>query len=335
MTGISKHLEYAANRCFKDRDIGVIATDPRFLILRLSTDGLKSIVIAAHAPHRGTKASDIELWWNTLETRIPSKYAPWPRILLTDANAHVGAEPCECIGSHQSQEMDDKDAAFSKFIQSQGLWLPSTFAHIQDGAGETWWHTNGNAHRLDYVALPTQWQPRAIRAWVPDDIEVAIQKEDHRPAMVDITFDTTETHGKRPQATKIIVKNEAPIWELQIQASIPWHVDVHTHAAALQDYIGTATKSYHTKPTQQPIKPTMTPATWDLVCLKRDARTHLHDLRQQQRQVYLSLFFQAWQEAISPDQLVEYDRLIVDADGPSMGEFPCSWQADLAGNPSG
>ena len=315
MIGISKKLAYADGSYFHDTDIGLVEAAPRFLILRLSTPGLKCIIVAAHAPHRGSHESEIAVWWENLAKAIPNKFDSWPRILLADANAHVGAEPCDQIGDHQCQDMDEKDAHFSEFIREQGLWLPSTFVNIQSGDGDTWTHSGGKTHRLDYVALPTAWSPITATAWVPADFEVAIQKEDHKPAMVTLEFDYTITDGKSTSKTnKINLANDTYIWDLHATTQIPWTTDVHTHAALLQTHIYDTVCPYRVPTVKKQIKPTMTTATWDLVCQKRDARQHLHELRQQQRKIYLTLYFRTWQGAVSSQQLTDFDRMIADMD---------------------
>ena len=77
---------------FRQEHFSVIATDPRFLVIRVRSPILKCIVIAAHAPHTGADEKDIISWWERLHSQIPSRYRDWPRILLADANLmHVSA----------------------------------------------------------------------------------------------------------------------------------------------------------------------------------------------------------------------------------------------------
>ena len=50
----------------QQRDVAVISTDPRHLILRLRTTLCKCILIAGHAPHSGATSEEISQWWSAL-----------------------------------------------------------------------------------------------------------------------------------------------------------------------------------------------------------------------------------------------------------------------------
>eukprot|EP00435_Cladocopium_sp_Y103_P013768 s4354_g3.t1 len=76
--------------CFDESHFSVIATDPRYLLLRVHNALIKCILIAAHGPHRGYSIEAIDQWWSALGDAIPAQYALWDRILLTDASG----SPC-------------------------------------------------------------------------------------------------------------------------------------------------------------------------------------------------------------------------------------------------
>ena len=132
------------------------ASDPRFLVLRLKTVLFQVIIIFAHAPHTGAADAVVTAWWREVADVIPERYNMWPHILLVDANARVGTEPCHHIGLHQAEPSNGKDDGFTQFVRTQGLFLPATFSSCHDGAGGTWLHPQGTVCRNDYIGLPIE-----------------------------------------------------------------------------------------------------------------------------------------------------------------------------------
>ena len=314
MVGISKKLEYASGRCFQDEHVSFIAGTPRSLILRVRAPGVKHILIAAHAPHRGNSADEILAWWQTLSQEVPAKYDGWPRVLLCDANAHVGDEPCQQIGSHQPQTSDDKDHGFAEFVRSQGLWLPATFEQAHNGPGDTWRHSSGTWHRLDYVGIPTCWTPRAITSWIPSELDVSLQHEDHLPVAVDLHFDTNFSEGHAAKRQPKLHTVELSPDCLQQVPKLPWHLDVHSHTAQLQHHIVAAVRPAARQTPKRPRKPTMTAPTWNLVLAKREARNYLHDARINQRRILLTMVFRAWDNALNEEYSMEFEGLLRESD---------------------
>ena len=169
---------------FKEEQIRYVARAPRLLIVTVKNPLLKCLVIAAHAPHTGASAQEVDKFWREVGASIPRGYQDWDKVLLTDANAHLGSILTDAVGGHQSEMEDDKSTYFHSFLVEHGLWLPSTFEHSQVGDGGTWW--NGRSKRWqrnDYVAIPTNWRG-VCTAQVNEDIDLSIFKEDHRVAQL-------------------------------------------------------------------------------------------------------------------------------------------------------
>ena len=282
----------------QQRDVAVISTDPRHLILRLRTTLCKCILIAGHAPHSGATSEEISQWWSALAGQIPSKYRTWPRILLVDANARVGSEPCPHIGDHQAERGTGKEEGFEQFVREQGLFLPSTSSHFQEGDGMTWRHSNGSWHRDDFIGLPMTWQYASCRAWVSLDVDVGLVKEDHRVPMVQfscsmpITTPTRVKHIRKLQTTHV----EAAILDA-IQRP-DWTCDVHTHARQLQEGLVDALYETSLHPVDRPHKIAMSADTWELVCQKRDTRRKLAELNQTQARTEMAAWFACWRHAM-------------------------------------
>ena len=105
---------------FGQEDAVVVASAPRYLILRLKTSLFKAIAIAGHAPHSGATDAEIVIWWETLASTIPDRYAMWPRILLVDANARIGGEPCNILGHTKPRSTLGKRMDLSSLCDRRG-----------------------------------------------------------------------------------------------------------------------------------------------------------------------------------------------------------------------
>ena len=275
-------------------DVAVIAADPRFLILRLKTFLFHAIVISAHAPHTGVADAEVAAWWQKLVDALPGRYNRWPRILLADANARIGMEPCHHIGPHQAEASNGKEKGFTQFVRSQGLFLPATFSSCHDGPGGTWLHSKGTWCRNDYIGLPGEWHYDSCRSWVSDDFEVGLAKEDHKAAIV---LFTRQSHphgaGRKLKPLKLRLSDIDPGAFPRLDP-YSWHLDVHSHAQQLQSDL--IAKLWHARapPIRKPLKATMTDTTWSLVGQKRQARQHLQRHSCTQRRTLLAAWFACW-----------------------------------------
>ena len=282
----------------QQNDVAVVSAEPRHLILRVKTSICKCILVAGHAPHSGATSDEIAQWWRDLAATIPCKYKTWQRILLVDANARVGNEPCQQIGGHQAEGSNGKADSFEYFVREQGLFLPSTFAHFQEGDGMTWRHANGSWHRNDFIGLPMSWSYASCRAWVSLDVDVGLAKEDHRVPMVQFTCSMPVLSQSGPRRP---FKLNIPSVEPEVVAALPrpdWLCDVHTHARQLQTSLVDALAGSSVDLPGRPQKVTMSADTWDLVCMKRAKRSELAEFNQAQRHTALAAWFACWRHAM-------------------------------------
>ena len=299
---------------FSQEHVAVVATAPRYLILRLKTPLFRAILIAAHAPHSGATETEIGLWWDQITNMLPDRFAMWPRILLIDANARVGNEPCSHIGPHQAEKSNGKEEGFVHFVRSQGMFLPATFGRCQVGPGSTWRHSNGSWCRNDFVGLPIDWHYESCQAWVSMDIDVGIVKEDHRAAVVRITRQVAiadRTHSRKSFKLSLEAIQHLP---MPCLSPCDWSLDVHTHASKLQDDVIDWFWKMQTKKPRKPLKTTMSAESWDLVQQKREARNTLAQHGQLQKNTLLAAWFACWKIAASdseaPELFCEFDRLL-------------------------
>ena len=145
MVGFARTLPYASSPCgpqkvyFQDQDFSIVYADPRALIIRLASDCLRALIVAAHAPHSGNSDEQLAEWWEQLSPAIPAAYRDWTVTLLVDANTML-ALICACTLEIHMREADH----FADFIRKHEIWLPATFDAFRTGPGETWFHPNGH-----------------------------------------------------------------------------------------------------------------------------------------------------------------------------------------------
>eukprot|EP00435_Cladocopium_sp_Y103_P074137 s70_g47.t1 len=333
MMGFAKNQPYASSvlpdshrpthHYFQEGHFAILGFDPRYLIVKVAAPHLRIVVAAIHAPHTGNEAELIDEWWETLHLAIPLRYRSWPLVLLCDANASVGAETSVHVGDFQASRADEKASGFLEFLAKHDLWLPATFEEHQCGPGETWSHSTGSRRRLDYVALPRVWQVRTCQAWVSSTIDVSILRPDHAAACAEVRFDSTtsEASSLRPRSTLNHLDCAQISWD-SLGDSTPWHQDVHSHLAGLQDKLVNHLQRQCPRPARRPVKQTMSPSTWELVCTKRAWKQTWFEYRRLQRRSVLEQIFCSWRDQRACS-LPEYDRLHTMQDGLIAGAM---WQ---------
>eukprot|EP00435_Cladocopium_sp_Y103_P066207 s321_g28.t1 len=299
---------------FQRSQITVISLSARWVILRVATPWIKFVIIGAHAPHSGQTISVIETWWADLERHLPPTLQEWPRLLLVDANAKVGSDTCAQIGDHGAELGGEKAEPFTNFVRTQNLWLPSTF-HCHTGPSGTWRHSSGQWLRNDFVGLPTQWAVQTCRSWTSEDIDVSLHHEDHCAALVQFQFDA-EPRGLHTKS--IVPKNwttSADLSALRMAPQPGYDVDVHSHAAMLQQQVLACLPEQPRGPVK--LKYTMSEATWELVQSKRKWRNALHEAQVLQRQLLKQVIFTLWKASRAPidlDFVPQFDHVLREQD---------------------
>ena len=288
------------------------------MILRLQTPWVRCLIIAGHAPHTGHSPE-------ALSTAIPRALTAWPIVLLVDANAKVGDDTCDAIGSHGAERGGDRALPFTSFIREHGLWLLSTFP-CHEGSTGPWRHPSGTWHRNDYVGLPKTWPATACCSWTSEDIDVSLHQEDHRAALVRLQMPLQCSASSRHKApNKCRIETADLSWLRSCPPTNPG-LDVHAHASVVQDQVlACLPRSRPTGPVK--LKRTMSETTWAIVRDKRKWRQTLHEATSLQRATLLNAFFVAWRQLREPlaerglselmapfnDLLIEQDRLIAKA----------------------
>ena len=296
---IGHEVDKEDNQVFlHEEEIRYVARNPRYLIVKVANPLLKAIVIAAHAPRRGAAEHEIAQFWQDITDAIPKTYADWDKIVLADANAHLGSIPTDAVGIHQSEEEDDKSAHFHHFLVEQGLWIPSTFEETQAGDGGTWWNDKAKKwQRNDYVAIARGWKGYS-RASVNEDIDLSICKDDHRVAQLR-SVTCVQIHPSARRESQRWDEAALNQWASSLTpTSIPqlrsWDLDVHSHAQALENTFAWHMQQNVERKSQKRRKTHLSEETWNCVLQKRTHRRFLAESNEHDRLTRLRIIFTSW-----------------------------------------
>ena len=302
---------------FKDEDVHYLEQTSRLLVLRVRNPILKVLIVAAHAPHSGQSLADISTWWNQTTASLPSTYNEWPRILLLDANAEVGTEPNDHVGSFLPGPFSPKAEPFQAFVAEQGLFLPSTFENFHKGDRATWIHPSGSRHRPDYVGLPLCWQFNHCSTTVDEDLDACLARPDHLPVFCELSVNVEQPLQRRPQPQDKLhweALRHTSLDSLDMLPQPPLGLDVRSHAAYLQNALFECLQPQQQARSAMPRRASMTPDTWQLIQSKKQAKNVLMDTQRLQKASILHIFFGLWKGSIDSDSDAHLDQLCASQD---------------------
>ena len=176
-------------------DLAVRSFTERMLVVCVRAEWLRVDIIACHAPCEpvrwGTEGDAARCaqqeWWAALDDAASALPTPRePLILLGDFNARLGSAVSECVGPHCAERQNSNGELLHKFLVEHELFLPATFGTYQRGPSTTWSSTAGGEWRIDHIALPADWAPGVVAAWVERDAELGHRRDDHWPVCAEV-----------------------------------------------------------------------------------------------------------------------------------------------------
>ena len=171
------------------RHLAVLHRGPRLLLVRCTAGFLRCVIVVAHAPsgRGGAEARQaVDSFWKELSATVAGACRGHPVVLLMDANARVGSTQGAAVGPVDAVAEDPPGTAMRGTLEERGLFLPATFFGVA-GEGDTWTATDGHRHRIDYVAIPESWRCMVVSAFIPPGVDLALSREDHRCAAVEVS----------------------------------------------------------------------------------------------------------------------------------------------------
>ena len=227
--------------------------------------------------------------------------------MFLDANARVGSVQTDHIGGYHPDLQDGGGDALHDYLCEVNSWLPSTFEQCHVGDSGTWYHPRTEScGRGDYVGLPCNWALTECISYIPEDIDLSLAREDHRPLCTKFAWTSSKLHDE-------VVRQARPFYNLDLLrahlqgdqrddtletlanniGTMSWGIDVHTHTHHLQSNLRRWMDRNYLQGRQRPQRQ-MSDEAWTIVCEKRQARHALYTHRGVLRHRLLRGCFDAW-----------------------------------------
>ena len=195
-------------------------------------------------------------------------------VLLGDFNLHLHKASGDRVGDLHWHTQHPPPEIFWDLLDTMDLWIPSTFSCCHPGPSETWRSPNGNAtSRLDYVAIPSHWQVPAGGSSVVPELDWGQSRADHYALLVYTLFNIRLCPPKTGRNirldTRAMRTPEGREKVRQICAALPeqpWSLDVHRHAARIEEHFRRHLPISFPAPRARQLKPHFHPETWQLRC---------------------------------------------------------------------
>ncbi|CAE7462360.1 CFDP2 [Symbiodinium sp. CCMP2592] len=294
---ISRKLPYA--RCgqhmwyFEKDHCAVTSFSPRHLVVQLNAPYVSWTVLVCHGPSEPPAASGTAAaFWATCRRAVAKRPSHSELIVLTDANAHLGSLSSVAVGDVAPETETAAGTAFHDFLADQDLFLPSTFASSHHGPSHTWVAPSGAGHRLDYIAVPTQWPIEGVKSTVLYQFESLQLSVDHYPVLLQCNlmcrdpeahFTTFRRRAVRPATTVPTPQYLAALTVARQQPSLQWTAQVDDHFAALTTAWTNASKSLDEPNAPKPRQAYLQPDTLQLVRQRKGVRVALSQTHQELR----------------------------------------------------
>ena len=221
----------------------VLHSSPRDLFVRYCRGSLRILFVSAHAPVATCDTRDA--WWRDFKARVERLRRDSQLVVLGDLNAHFVDSLGRYVGDLVFPTKHTLPTALAALLQSERLWIPSTFSHCHPGPVETWWPPGGGpGARLDYAMLPVSWGVAQGDSAVFTALDWGQQRVDHQALRTWTTFHGTfqrTSASKRPAFDRAAMLTEEGRTSLSdIFHNVPtqpWDLDVHRHYLRVQQYL--------------------------------------------------------------------------------------------------
>ncbi|CAE7244447.1 unnamed protein product [Symbiodinium sp. CCMP2592] len=280
-------------------DIRTLVSTPRLLVLLISKDNYKLVVISGHCPH-DTKYEEAVSFMDTLHTAVaPHRQA---QLILAGFDLN-GRPPTGALGVTGPLACGEPDRighlAVSTF-ESLGMWFPTTFPELHVGPSETWTHPQGTQHRIDFPTLGGTAQITDVITAVCTTFDSGCDREDHWPVFLDFSC---ALHRHRPRAAlrrpkfdlaKLMTPEGRRTMEAEMNQFVhpDWSCHPDTHCQKVQDHLLGIMQRHFPLPENRPRASFITQDTWRL----RDHKLNLKRRVRHRRQLWKDLLLRAFSQ---------------------------------------
>ena len=273
-------------------------SDHTLLCLECDHPLLACDIVALYAPQSSLAVEQIDEWWNNLAKKLTAR-GRRETILLGDCNAKLGSIESSEIGPVGWTIEDRAGSHLRALLADRSLILPSTFSCWHKGPSATFHGPAGGAVRLDYIALPWEWQS-GISCSSVSEVDLLNGAFDHSGVEVHLELKVTPNSRTVKQHRACYNREEArrhPETLAHIVSSLPTmatttDVDAHWHAIAThcQENL-----QYHfPKPKRIKRQIFFSDKTWSILNDRKDTQKDLRSLDRRESQLLLAQWFRAW-----------------------------------------
>ncbi|CAE7820750.1 unnamed protein product [Symbiodinium microadriaticum] len=281
----------------------ILHREPQVLVALGVFQGVRVLLVSAHALPACSPDADIQEWWGHYDTILHKSPANCVPIFMMDANATF-AGGAEIADTHQCRPTCGNSSRLLAFACRRGLGLSPQ----QTPTGKqlfSWTSPNGHRKLIDYVAWPQEWaahgtvHPGVLLGDLHEDI-------DHQPVCLDL-------HATLA-APRQVTRNglDTRMWQNPAAATtaaaaalacppIPWTADSTAHVDCIHRHLFSCMKGAEIHCPSAPRNPALTEPTLELVRAHRHLRRcSNHALRLADR-AYLQLCLHAWRSRADTD----------------------------------
>ena len=294
---------------FQLSDFLVVHWDPRIIAARFSRGPVRLLFVSLHAP---TNASPLRhQWWADFRLLLNRLRQGSQVVLLGDFNLHINKAYGDRIGDLHWHTSDPPPEVFWDLLDGLDLWVPSTFGCCHPGPSETWKSPSGQTmSRLDYIALPVSWQVPSGGSAVVPELEWGQSHDDHYALLVKTTAGVNlkpPTQARKGRLdTQAMRTPEGKARVRQICAALPdlpWDLDVHRHAAKIEEHFRQHLPIAFPAPKARQIKPQFQSDTWQLRNQRSWQRKRVHNAGHFGRSLTTRLYWGRWKLAVRVGQV--------------------------------
>ena len=272
----------------QDDQVTVIGRSSRFLEVLIEAPRLSLVILVAHGPRVAQQGEDtVRQFWKDRASVLLRRRAKTDYIILTDANAHLGAAPTESVNTFGAEPENLEGVIFHEFLLSVEGFLPSTSDLCHSGQHWTWAAPEAMNvhHRLDFIVIPQRWCQFELRSQVWHTFEALHARQDHLPVWMDIAFAHQLPPFQYTCSRKTVYRPTGqPTREqrcrfgaaLQTMPRLPWDVDVDDHNALWVQQVQSAVQPFlPEKAEAAPTQVYLTAGTLGLVDSRRRLRQYI------------------------------------------------------------
>ena len=302
----------------------IIHQEPQILVALGSYQGLKLLLVSAHAPPAVSAAAALQEWWLHLATVLHRTPAACIPVMFLDANAtfRKGPSTAETL---QSEPICCNAQHLRDFARKHGLAL-SPQALPSGEPLYSWTSPQGHRKLIDYVGVPAEWLA-ACEAQPSPSLGDLYEDIDHQPVLMRIctTACAAPLQHRNRIDTRLWATTDGARLAQGVTAScrpITWASCATDHIDQLQRHLYQGLTDGKPVLPPRPRNPALTAATLAMVREQRHLRRCTRHAQCTATRAFLHLFLRAWQSHGQVDDSL--CALNIDAASGRRPAGPCS-----------